>query len=238
MDVIKYAFDTERINNFGCTFNIDNENVQVVHVKSEDNQILVDMEVQNVFDGDDLRVYNEIFINWSVAFSFEFSVPVRNLRQCGYYLPKIGGDRNYQVNAGSIVFSLPKKPLTPSDEQLSNVRQLSLDITKELLVFLRQYAFANAETDPISRYSFLYNLLLQIVGDKQARVDSAILEIDPNCEQTISPNNDKQETIYTKIRNELAHKREGVSYHDTKTSVIEVIDGFSDIVKAIILVEK
>jgi len=237
MDVIKYAFDTERINNFGCTFNIDNENVQAVYVKSEDNQILVDMKVQNVFDGDDLSVYNEIFINWSVAFGFEFSVPVRNLRQSGYSLPKTGGDRNYQINAGPISFSLPKEPLTPSDEQLSNVLQLSLDITDELSVFLRQYAFANAETDPISRYSFLYNLLLQIVGDKQARVDSAILGIDPDCEHTNSPNNGKLETVYTRIRNELAHKREGVSYHDTRASVIEVTDGFSGIVREIILTQ-
>lgn len=235
MDVIKYAFDTEGVGEIEHTFQVDLVKVLSVNVRSEDNQVLVDLEVEQVFDGDDIADFNEFFVNWSVAFGFECGVPVRNLRNCGHSLPKREGSRNYQINAGPLCFPLPKEPLIPNEKQLNNVRQLSEELTGELAMYLRQFAFANSEPDAISRYSFLYNLLLQIAGDNQAKVDVLILEVDPNCEQTISPNNGKPETVYTRLRNELAHKRVGSKYSETKKMIRQKIEEFSGIVKKVIL---
>ena len=92
----------------------------------------------------------------------------------------------------------------------------------EIEIYLRQYVFANSESNEIVRFSFLYNLLLQIVGDKQSKADESILEVDLHCEQTISPLNGKQETVYTKLRNELAHKRENSKYSETRHIILHL----------------
>ena len=234
MNVINYTFDTDGVGEMNYTFKPAISKVLSVHVRSENHQVLMNIEVESVFDGDDLTAFNDFFLNWAVAFGFEFSVPVRELRNCGHSLPRKEGARNYQLNLGPITFSVPRKPMTPSEERLNHVSASSLQVTSEQLIYLRQFAFANSESDAISRFSFLYNLLLQMSGDEQAKVNSSILKIAPDCEQSISPLNRKPETVYTRLRNELAHKRQGTRYSETKLEISSNIDEFSELVKEII----
>jgi len=238
MDVINYAFDTEGVGDFKYNFDVDFAKVLAVNITSKENQIIVNLEVEQVFDGDDLTIFNEFFVSMAVAIGFECGVQVKNIRNCGHSLPKRDGSRNYQINTGPICFSIPKKPKIPNEEQLFNALQFATGDNAEIEIYLRQYVFANSESNEIVRFSFLYNLLLQIVGDKQSKVDESILDVDPHCEQTISPLNGKPETVYTRLRNELAHKRENSKYSETKMTIEKIVNDFSKVVKKIILKQK
>lgn len=236
MGVIKYAFDTNGVGEMNHTFQPSISKVLSAHVISANNQVLMDVEVEGVFNGDDLTAFDNFFFDWAAAFGFEFGVPVLQPRNCGHQLPTKDGMGPVVINLNVGTFSLPREPVIPSDERLKKVHTISLELTDVLSMYLRQFAFANSETDAISRFSFLYNLLLQMSDDGgQPAVDSRILNISPDCEQTISPKSGKYETVYTRLRNELGHKREGVNYSQTKSEIRNKVVEFSEIVKKCIM---
>ncbi|OCQ89138.1 hypothetical protein AMR42_01445 [Limnothrix sp. PR1529] len=93
----------------------------------------------------------------------------------------------------------------------------------------KQYAFCLQCQDSIARYMFLYNLLFQINeyqgrSDRQADIDDLIREViqaakdreeliknqetyKPDSPESKKKNRKQCETIYTCLRNEIAHKR-------------------------------
>jgi hypothetical protein len=211
MDEITYTFETEGIRDFDYSFESDLEKVISVHVNNDKSKINMTLTVVNVYDGDDLTEFNEYFIKWAVSFGFELDVPIWELKISSYSLPKRGGSRNTKIYAGPITFKLPVKSKCIDQQQIENIEYLCSSVGDEELMLLRLFSFANSEREAISRYSYLYNVMLQICGDKQANVDMQIMDIKPSTVQTVSPKNGKYETIYTRLRNELAHKRDGVS---------------------------
>ena len=239
MGVIKYAFDTNGVGEMNHTFQPAISKVLSAHVRSENNQVLMDVEVEGVFNGDDLTAFDDFFFDWAAAFGFEFGVPVLQPRNCCHQLPTKDGMGPVVINLNVGTFTLPRKLVTPSDERLKQVHTISLELTDVVSMYLRQFSFANSESDAISRFSFLYNLLLQMSDDGgQPEVDSQILNIAPDCEQTISPKPGKYETyetVYTRLRNELGHKREGVNYSQTKSEIRNKVVEFSEIVKKCIM---
>jgi hypothetical protein len=236
MGVIKYAFDTNGVGEMNHTFQSSNSKVLSAHVISANNQVLMDVEVEGVFNGDDLTAFDNFFFDWAATFGFEFGVPVLQPRNCGHQLPTKDGMGPRVINARPLPFPSPRNPVTPSDDRLKQVHTISLGLTDVVSMYLRQFSFANSESDAISRFSFLYNLLLQMSDDGgQPEVDSQILNIAPDCEQTISPKSAKYETVYTRLRNELGHKRKGVNYSQTKSEIRSKVVEFSEIVKKCIL---
>jgi hypothetical protein len=92
--------------------------------------------------------------------------------------------------------------------------------------------------EPIGRFISLYALLLHKFSDTQKKADEAILSVDFTVSQFSSPLNAKvYETIFTKLRNELSHKRDGVNILKTHNEVKSNIDRFERIVKILILEE-
>src|SRR5665647_1963783 len=168
MDVIRYAFNTVGVGDKDYVFQPNVEFVTLAEVKIEKDQVLMNLQVKNVFHGDDLTEFDEFFLNWSVSFGFEFGVPVRELRNCGHTLPKREGSRTHQDNVGPLTFPLPNEPVYPDDERLEKVLRISSCVNNDNFSYLRQFAFANSESDSISRFSFLYNSMMQMAGDLQA----------------------------------------------------------------------
>lgn len=234
MNVINYAFNTEGVEKLNYTFRPAVKDILSILVQIQDNQVLMNIQVENIFDGDDLAELHKFFVNWSVAFGFEIDVPIWEPRYCGHSLSRKDGTRNTLINAGPLTFTIPRSPVSPSKSQMTNILNMSQIVTSQSQIYLKQFAFANAEPNPISRYTFLYNLLLSINNDKQAKVDTSILTVAPTCNQSISPNNGKIETLYTRLRNELAHIRDGVSFNDTKVEIEKEISDFGKIVKEIV----
>lgn len=113
------------------------------------------------------------------------------------------------------------------------------DITQydfeELPYEIKLFGVAMRQSDPVLRYMILYNLLLTCNDDKQKKVDCALRKIEPDILMTDKPAPLKgKETRYTRLRNEIAHKREGVDINTTVKEISEVVTTFASLVKRII----
>lgn len=102
-------------------------------------------------------------------------------------------------------------------------------------IFYKMFRCAVNTEDDISRFIILYTLLLYLSNDScdlQSRVDDLIKSIDPNIPITKSPHKkDATETLYTRLRNELSHKRDNIDLESTQKEITENIDKFKKLVK-------
>jgi hypothetical protein len=80
---------------------------------------------------------------------------------------------------------------------------------------------ARQSMSPVEDFMQLYNILLMLSNDSQAEVDAFILGEGAAVPQTQHPLRGPgvMETVYTRLRNELAHPRAGVNLHNTKAEM-------------------
>jgi hypothetical protein len=98
------------------------------------------------------------------------------------------------------------------------------------------YRFALNQDDAVTRFMFLYNILLSLNGDKQKRVEGFIRSEMPGVQQSLSGNpelqaKDVQETIYTRLRNEVSHVRKGTTPDKTKREIHDNVEPFRVLVE-------
>lgn len=97
------------------------------------------------------------------------------------------------------------------------------------------YRFALSQSDPVARFMFLYNILLQLNGDNQQQVDAFIRSEIPGVPQ--SPRPDRRgiiETVYTRLRNEVGHRRPGATPEMTRKEIQENVAPFQVLVRTAI----
>jgi hypothetical protein len=93
----------------------------------------------------------------------------------------------------------------------------------------RLFRSARQSLSPVEEFMHLYNILLMLCNqqyqdEKQERVEDFIKNEDPNVQQTPDPRDPKKmETVYTRLRNELGHKRAGVDLKDTNGRQVVMI---------------
>jgi hypothetical protein len=92
---------------------------------------------------------------------------------------------------------------------------------------------ARQSLSPVEEFLHLYHILLMIYNDKQGDVDSFIVSEDPAVPQTQAPLKSQggMETVYTRLRNELAHKRAGVNLDNTKSEMATRLGGLIGLTK-------
>lgn len=83
----------------------------------------------------------------------------------------------------------------------------------------------------VERFLLLYHILLLFNNDHQPTVDAFIVAQDPKIVQTPSPHSGKPETVYTRLRNELAHGRLSVNLENTKHEVESRWPGLMNLVR-------
>ena len=84
----------------------------------------------------------------------------------------------------------------------------------------------------VEEFMHLYAILLGFFGDKQNDVDAFIVSVDQAVPQTQSPiKAGAMETIYTRLRNELAHRRPGVDIDSTKQQMAARVGDLRGLVK-------
>jgi len=89
-------------------------------------------------------------------------------------------------------------------------------------------------TSPVEKFMILYNILLMLFDDSQPKVDAFIRGQDPNVPLTPDPRPNHQsrlETVYTRLRNELGHKRSGVSLDRTKEEMTKRANDLANLTK-------
>jgi hypothetical protein len=100
-----------------------------------------------------------------------------------------------------------------------------------------EYLAAIACPDSTGRYMLLYMILSQLCGEGyQHEIDSAIREIEPGVPVFEAPQKEnkkpKKETLYTKVRNQIGHKRVGVE--EAKKDAARYVHALQSIVKRMI----
>lgn len=91
---------------------------------------------------------------------------------------------------------------------------------------------ARQSESPVEEFMQMYRILLELNNDSQPMVDEFILSEDPDVPQNPSPiRPGVLETIYTRLRNELAHHRAGVRLDNTKAEMGNRLGGLMAIVK-------
>jgi hypothetical protein len=80
---------------------------------------------------------------------------------------------------------------------------------------------ARQSMGPIEEFMHLYHILLMLHNDNQPQVDAFILSADASVPKTQHPLKapGMVETVYTRLRNEFAHKRGGVNLEQTKAEM-------------------
>jgi DNA-binding protein len=89
---------------------------------------------------------------------------------------------------------------------------------------------------PVEKFMHLYNVLLMILGDKQALVDQFIVAQEPTVTHTPRPDKPSiLETTYSRLRNEFAHKRKAVDMRIAKQEMENAVGKLTEIVKTAII---
>lgn len=114
-----------------------------------------------------------------------------------------------------------------SDNALRFSKQYDFELMKRL-------NYCRLISEPIGRFLSFYVLLCSQCHDKQADVDKLIRQVDSNVALFVSPKDGKPETIFTKLRNELAHNRAGVSIIETRQEIELHLTRFEWIVQTIL----
>ena len=146
-----------------------------------------------------------------------------------YY--EVKGVRNeFNSNSGSVFFGAILIASVGPEWFESQKEQFSRNYNMDLL---KRFNFSMSIEEPIGRFISLYSLLGTLVGDKQGTIDAAIERADPSVEKNYGFNG-AIETIYTRLRNELAHVREGVSIIETLKHIKVHLPSFEHLVKQVL----
>ena len=99
---------------------------------------------------------------------------------------------------------------------------------------LKRFNYSRSIEEPIGKFLSLYSLLSSLCEDRQAEIDKLIEGVDGNIGKCFSPKTGKPETLFTRLRNELAHHRIGNSVMEDDRNVEIHLQRFEWIVKVII----
>jgi hypothetical protein len=104
-----------------------------------------------------------------------------------------------------------------------SAESIKVEIEKPSLPGERYYGLlrsARQSLSPVEEFVHVYNILLMLYDDSFMDVDDFILSKDPAVPQTPDPRNaNRKETVYTRLRHELAHARAGVNMDSTKAEM-------------------
>jgi hypothetical protein len=99
-------------------------------------------------------------------------------------------------------------------------------------VHYQLFRSARLATSPVEEFMILYQVLLILAGDRQEDVDKFIVSEEPSIPQTPSPHRQgAMETVYTRLRNELGHKRAAVNLDTTRAEMRARVDGLRALAK-------
>jgi len=176
------------------------------------------------------------------AFSYHYSIRIGRLTLDDEYLESIDENGNNITPISLQVEIVPEIIVSITtlikslDPPLTNLINSSPGSRK--LVLCGQFRFAMQNDDVVSRYMFFYSLILQVFNDKQKKVDAFICAQEPTVELFQSPIHKGMDTVYTKLRNEIAHVRENVTLEETSKEIKLKVDSLQSLTRrAIEMVE-
>lgn len=163
--------------------------------------------------------------------AFKLSCVIGFPRCDGWSLPKQDGTKHVVVSSFVFVYDIAEATLIPGEKTQNELLTFLNKPYSDIDRLLPYFRFSISQKDPVSKFLFLYNLLLMLNQDKQANVDASILAANPNTPVTPHPfKREAMETIYTRLRNEVAHTRANVNQKQTVEEITNNVDGLRVIV--------
>ncbi len=181
-------------------------------------------------------VFNEAYIEaekFKYIFSIAADIKIYDFECLGYYQNDELKKYNAFPNRYNIRGSSATLTVTVGDK---NIRSIKEKLTEEYdLSSIQMFIDASTIIEPVGRFLSLYTLMLHKYGDSQKSVDKAILLEDSTVAQFKSPHAKGYETIFSKLRNEMSHKRDSINILETQNEIKLNVDRFEKIVKAIVI---
>jgi hypothetical protein len=212
--------------------------VEKIVLETQDGERLkITFHLTDIFALEDARTIVEGILPSLISrLAFHRNVPVGEPYFTGASLPKDASGSSHRVVADAILLWDSAMP----------VLTLGEDTRRELATFLGQpykhhdlyslYRSAISQRDPLARFMFLYNILLLLNDDRQARVEAFIREEMTDVEEYEDPRPNKagKETIFTRLRNEVGHVREGTTPKQTRVLIENNVAALQTLVRTAI----
>ncbi len=104
-------------------------------------------------------------------------------------------------------------------------------------LFYDQFRAALSLNDPLAQFMALYNIVLFLSNDSQENVDILAIQLDA-ATPTNAPfrprRSGMQETVYTRLRNQIGHVRPGTTIDDTRAEMKVWLPGLIQMAKVLI----
>lgn len=229
---INFKIDDSRIKDIVITKTAPNDPFdykwQLVIICSEVSSI---KEVDCIGEENKENIFNLI--------SFMLNTGIHNIRQTGHGVIPIEGEgaQCHMIMPAMTCHAVMKsggRKLSKSEiQELGAVFIQSREFKNHPLVNIFSYAIRIDE--PVVQFMLLYLVLYEIFKDQKS-IDKYIMKVSPSTLQVPSPHNNKPETIYTKLRNEITHRVDS-SPEETRNGIISNTHGLRCIAHTAIMSE-
>jgi hypothetical protein len=193
---------------------------KIVLELENDEQLKITFHLIDVFTEEEAKaIANNLFPSILNRLALYRDIPIGDPYCIGSTLPKDASGSRHTVGVSlhircstSVVVRLGE------DAHRELVEQLEQLYTHHDLYSL--YRFAIRQSDAVARFMFLYNLLLRLNHDNQIQVDDFIIAVSRGVPQSPSPyRQGVSETIFTRLRNEVGHRRAGTTPEHTRKEI-------------------
>lgn len=174
-----------------------------------------------------------------IAFQFQVTIGEPYIRGYSITANHVDGLKEI-VGVNLHVRCEAKCTLKPGPESIGRLRELLESDTPLVDGAISFFRFSLRQTNPVARFMLLYNILLSLNGDNQAKLDNFLISMKPQVEVKPSPHkkwksSNLYETVYTRLRNEIGHARKGAVPRETAKEIESHISDFQSIVRNAIL---
>ena len=203
---------------------------------SAENGMVLSVKIENVASIEDgLFIAEKTAQHIANLFSYRFNI------YCGFQVQDYSfadaeankrlkaGDTIHLSGYGDVIMQLGK--CGRDDLQ----KHLEAEINASQISYFEMFKSTMAMNETISKFMLLYFIALSICNDKQEKVDKKILRHQPST-PTNEPYGRRKtpETIYTRLRNEIGHRRPGTSIEGTRKEMQANLNGLMNAVKYLI----
>ena len=197
----------------------------------EGDSIKIDFHLNDVFAIEDAEdIAKSIVVSIIDRLAFELDVSIGDPRLSGATVPKDASASAFRTMTSMPVSWRVLAPDVVPDAARRHEIAAILEQPYSRPDLYSAYRFSCNQSDAVARYMFLYNILLQLHNDSQTQVDDFIRREEPAIAQSPSPRSG-METIYTRLRNEVGHRRPGVTPEQTRTEMESNLTGLQELTK-------
>jgi len=197
--------------------------VEKIKIKSENlDRISIIITLSGVYSSKEAAsIGNEIVNIILDRLSIEFNISIEEPHCSGMSLPIDESGKKHIVTGSFVALNdIIEGDIKPGQKRIEDLIKKLEGETPPRNQHLYLYRFSAKQKDPLARFMFLYNILLQLNGDSQKDLDAFIRTCDSGVSQSLRPDKPKIiETLYTRLRNEIAHCRNTVLPEDTTEMV-------------------